>query len=86
MNHFERNLTNNIISKDSAQNNISPLLNVESINLACIPTGLLDEVLCYEFNCTSEIGQNVLVYINAQTGMEENILILLKEDNGILTI
>ncbi len=86
MNHTERNFDLNIIDPITAQNNVSPLLNVESVNLACIPTRELNEVLCYEFNCTSAEGQNVIVYINSKTGLEENILILLKYDNGVLAI
>lgn len=86
MNHYERNLDLDIIDEKSAQNNISPFLNVESVDLACIPTKSLTEVLCYEFNCTSEDGKNIIVYINAKTGLEENILILQKYDNGILAI
>lgn len=86
MNHHERNLDLDIIDQKSAQNNISPLLNIESVNLSCIPTKSLNEVLCYEFNCESKDGQNIIVYINSKTGLEENILILQKYDNGILTI
>ena len=86
MNHTERTFDSNIIDSKSAQNNVSPLLAVESINLACIPTKGLNEVLCYEFNCISIDGENVIVYINSKTGLEENILILLKYDNGILAI
>lgn len=86
MNHTERNFDLNIIDTQTAQKNVSPLLNVESVNLACIPTRGLNEVLCYEFNCTSVDGQNVIVYINSKTGFEENILILLKYDNGTLAI
>ena len=86
MNHTERTFDSNIIDSKSAQNNVSPLLAVKSINLACIPTKGLNEVLCYEFNCISIDGENVIVYINSKTGLEENILILLKYDNGILAI
>ena len=43
------------------------------------------EVLCYEFKGTIN-DKTVLVYINAETGKEENIFILVDDINGMLTI
>ena len=40
---------------------------------------------CYEFRCVNDSGQEFLVYIDTATGMEDNILILLHADGGILT-
>ena len=42
-------------------------------------------MLTYEYLCQAENGEEVLVYLNADTGMEEQILILLRSDNGVLT-
>ena len=61
-----------------------PRLKVESGSLALIPTPGLNEVLCYEFQCTGENEDRVLVYINASTGMEEQIFILMQSDSGVL--
>ncbi|PWM44196.1 MAG: hypothetical protein DBX47_05930 [Clostridiales bacterium] len=47
-----------------------------------IPTDGGGEVFCYEFLIDGE--NDALVYINAQTGREEKILILLQNDNGTL--
>ena len=44
------------------------------------------EAYCYEFKCKSEDGKNVLVYFNAITGKEEQILILIEDENGTLTM
>ena len=51
-----------------------------------IPTGGKDEVLCHEFKCIDSEERHCLVYINAETGAEEKILILLEDESGTLTI
>lgn len=84
MNHTSRTLSPKL-TPDQAQANVSPHLKVESRKLALIPTPGLNEVLCYEFQCTGQNGDRVLVYINANTGFEEQILILQITDNGVLT-
>ena len=43
------------------------------------------EVLCYEFKGTY-MNKNFIVYINAENGREEEILLLIESENGILTI
>ena len=51
-----------------------------------IPTGGEHEVLCHEFKCETETGSHMLVYLNAATGQEENILLLLEDESGTLTL
>ena len=41
---------------------------------------------CYELKCSDEKGREVKIYINADTGREEQILILMIDENGTLTI
>lgn len=65
---------------------ISDELTIEKSQLCIIPSGGLNEILCYEFKCKSTDNKDVLVYINAETGNEEQILILLITENGQLTI
>lgn len=84
MNHHERKETPKI-SPDTAQKSVSPQLKVQKRTVALIPTPGLNEVLCYEFLCSGKDNDRVLVYINASTGYEEQILILQSSDNGILT-
>lgn len=86
MNHCERELPQNRISVEEARASVSPKLTVEQESIAMIPTSGLNEVLCYAFQCSSENGDNVLVYINVETGLEEQILILLMSDGGILVM
>jgi hypothetical protein len=56
-----------------------------STNLAIVPTENDKEVLCYEFvgKCRDD---DFVVYINAETGYEQNILQIIKTKEGELTI
>jgi hypothetical protein len=65
---------------------LSPLLECKSRGLALIPSDGENEIYCYEYKCESEDGRQVLVYINAQTGQEESILILLENESGTLVM
>ncbi len=85
MNHTERRTPNNILSRKKCRKILSPFLSVMSSKLAFIPLETGKEALCYEFHCKDREGQEVLVYINAESGKEENILLLLYSDDGVLT-
>lgn len=68
------------------QKNISPYLNVLNVKNCVIPKDNGTEAMCYEFHCEStETNEEVLIYVNANTGAEENILLLLYSDGGTLT-
>lgn len=85
MNHTARQFSEPKITEDEAKNRVSPYLEVMSSKRAVIPTDYETEQDTYEFHCKSESGQEFLVYIDTVTGNEDNILILLYSDNGILT-
>ena len=78
-----------VSSKDSGKwkaNEVNKLgWEITSENLAIIPTEWKTEQYCYEFHCKTTNGQELLVYIDSVTGQEDNILILLYSDNGVLT-
>ncbi|MBC8570556.1 germination protein YpeB [Zongyangia hominis] len=86
MNHKEREIPTGILSKDRAQQVLSSRLEVQSVQMAIIPTDGKNEIYCYEFLCEGRNGQKVLVYVNARTGAEEQVLILLESENGVLTV
>lgn len=87
MNHHERSFEKATVSAEKARESISPRLQIQhEPNLALIPTPGLDEVLCWEFVCKGEDGEDILVYINVQTGMEERIYELIESDNGVLAL
>ena len=46
----------------------------------------MEEKLCYELECEDDTGGTVLVYVNAMTGAEEEILLVLLTDGGVLTV
>ena len=86
MNHRERTLPEVVISEQEAQAALSSALTVESARLAVIPSAGEYELFCHEFLCTDADGRHVLVYVTAETGVEEQILILIESEAGTLTI
>ncbi len=83
-NHRDRAFETPVYTPEQAEEKLSSDLVLNSTAMALIPTFGTEEVRCYEFACTSSDGQDVLVYINATTLKEEDILILLKSDGGTL--
>ena len=76
------------ITAEQALQSVNPSLTVLSERLALIPTSGQNEVLTYEFQARAgedADAQKVLVYINASTGAEEQILLLLETPEGTLT-
>lgn len=86
VNHYLRKFPEITVSEKNAQAKLSPLLTVKKTQLALIPTDSKGEVLCHEFLCTSTDNNEILVYIGVESGIEEDILILFKSENGVLTI
>lgn len=85
MNHKERTIPTPQITKGQAQQRLSSRLTVLSSRLAFIPTDAGGEIYCYEFRCQGQQEDELLVYIDASTGNEANILQLLRTDGGVLT-
>lgn len=85
-NHTQRTLEVPAVSVDDARTKVSPKLDVLREQLALIPTDGEYEVLCWEFVCEAENGQYYIVCINAATGAEQKILILLEDENGTLAL
>ncbi len=84
-NHTKRINLIPTITEEQAKVNLSKDMKLEETRLAVIPTDSNGEVLTYEFKGTVE-DNTFLIYRNAETGKEENILILLKTEGGLLTI
>ncbi len=80
-NHTERNLGAVLFSKESAQKGVPSGFEITLSRLALVPLEYNREVLCWEFEC--ERGEDVYYfYFNAKTGEEENILKVIKTDDG----
>ena len=82
--HADRGPVSTKLSLEEATALVSPHAEISSASYAVIPTEFKTEVLTYEF-----IGKlndkDLLIYINADTGHEEEVLIILDTDQGILT-
>lgn len=74
------------LSVEQAQEKVNANLHIISRNVAIIPTDGKNEVLCHEFVTETAEGKHVLVYVNAKTGIEEMIQILIETDDGTLTV
>lgn len=85
MNHTDRPPVQSKISADEAKMSVSDYLTVMSSRLAVIPTDYKTEKTVYEFHCKTPDEQEVLVYIDVLTAKEDDILLLLYSDGGILT-
>ncbi len=85
-NHCDRDLPEAVIGAGEAKRFVSPSLSILSHELAVIPTDGRFEVLCHEFKCLSPEGRHYLIYVNAKTGQEEQMLILIEDPGGTLTI
>ncbi|MCD7769720.1 MAG: germination protein YpeB [Oscillospiraceae bacterium] len=84
--HTERTLPEVAVTREEAQESLAVSLDVTGHNLAVIPSDGGEERLCHEFICQTEAGEHYLLYVNAVTGAEEKILILLEDESGTLTI
>ena len=84
-NHTERDISKVKITKEQAREKLNKKLNIKSEILAVIPTEWKTEILCYEFKGKVE-DTEYLVYINAENGEEEQILIITNTPNGVLTM
>ncbi len=83
-NHEERSFPTTKISEEEAKEKLNPNLEITSSGLAVIPTEWKTEIFCYEFKGKVN-DTDFLVYINAENGKEENILVIIDTPNGILT-
>lgn len=84
-NHTRRNNVTAKISMEEAEKVVNNQLEIIDSQICVIPTEWKTEQLCYEIHCKDKDNREFLIYIDCETGMEDNILILLYSDGGILT-
>ena len=82
--HYERQVPKPKISIEEARNNLNSKAQITSERLAIIPTEWMTEKFCYEFKGKLE-DVDFIAYINAETGAEEDILIVTNTPDGTLT-
>lgn len=83
--HTERENKTPNISLEEAKSKINDKLEIMSEGMAIIPTEWKTELVCYEFKGKVE-EKEFLVYINVDTGKEEDILVILDTPGGTLTV
>lgn len=82
-NHHDRTIPTQKVSIENARKKLSSKAQVTSEGLAMIPTEWKTEKFCYEFKGKIE-DIDFIAYINAETGEEEDILIVTNSENGTL--
>lgn len=85
MSHTIRKIPKPAITERQARNMMSRGFDVLSTSLSIIPLESGREVFTYEFMGKYD-GKYFIDYINALTGKEENILEIIKDANGILSM
>ena len=74
-------------SEAEAREKLSTSFSIEEEGKLCIIPSLgKNEILCYEFKATGANEKKYLCYVNANSGVEENIFILIEDENGVLTV
>jgi germination protein YpeB len=85
LNHTRRDLPAPV-SREEAAARVAPGLTIRSDRLALIPTEGKGERYCREFLCDTPSGGKCLVYVDARTGEEAKVLLLLEDEDGTLTM
>ncbi|MBR4110212.1 MAG: germination protein YpeB [Clostridia bacterium] len=83
--HVTRKLEEPKIDVNEARRIINQDVEITSERLALIPTEWSTEVLTYEFKGKVD-DRNFIVYVDANTGKEERVFLLIESENGILAI
>lgn len=83
--HYERKFAKPKITIEEAKATLNKDLEIMSEGLALIPTEWKTEVLCYEFKGKVK-DKEFLVYINVETGEEQDIKMIVNTPNGTLTM
>ncbi|MGE5614112.1 MAG: germination protein YpeB [Bacillota bacterium] len=84
-NHTRRDIPEPKVTTEEARKKINGKVKVLSSGLAIIPTNYKKEIFCHEFKGKLN-DKDFLVYINAETGEEEDILLIVNTPDGVLTI
>ena len=85
LSNTKREAAKKTVSAETAAEKLSAELTLIKSKLAFIPLDSGKEALCYELHCKDDAGQEVLVYLDAYTAEQRDLLILLYSDGGVLT-
>ncbi len=84
--HIQRQLPQIQVDAQTASAKVPPELEVLGTETVLIPSAGKYELLCHEFECQDSEGLRYLIYVNAVTGEQEKIMLVLQDENGVLTI
>ena len=84
-NHVQRDLALPALSEQQAHARLGGRLTPDSARMCVIPENA-NEYLCYEITAHDESGAGYLVYIDAQTGAERELLQIVNDENGALVM
>lgn len=84
-NHKSRENIKPTISVEESREVVNKDIEITSTDIAIIPTESNEEILTYEFKGKID-EREFLIYINANTAKEEKVLLILDNENGVLTI
>lgn len=85
-NHDEnRNYNKYSINVSDALENVNKNLDIKAVDKAIIPTEWNSEIACYEIKGNA-YGNDFIVFINGETGKEEDILMIINTEEGTLTM
>jgi germination protein YpeB len=85
MNHIYRDIPKAKISQEEALKNINEGLKTEGVSMAVIPLENGGEACCYQIKGVVS-GKHFLIYVNTQTGVTEDVQILLESPGGTLAV
>jgi len=80
-NHVTRSLNSPSLTASQATEKVSKRLEIVSTRLSVIPKEYGSEKLCYEFECKKD-GIVFYIFINADTGVEEDIFRVIENSEG----
>lgn len=83
--HTKRQIEPAKLTAQEAKEKLNKNLVIESEKIAIIPTEWKTEIQCYEFKGKVDETE-FLVYINTDTGEEEEILVIIETEGGTLTM
>lgn len=84
--HTSREKPETVIGITEAKKSVSSALKINRVQTAFICPNGLTEYFVYEFAGVTETGREVLCYIDAKTGREVDLLLLLSTPGGKLTV
>lgn len=85
--HHDRVFPIPAVTQEAARAALPGGIKILSVQKALVPTqGGSEEVLTYEFKCQTAEGRHVLIYVDATTGLQQNILLLLEDETGTLAL